>query len=93
MAFTTFLNLNAYFDTAWRCEPGGGPVLINIDFDGIYDPDFFLIGDIARLQAMTSNAVRGFQVEDSAVVSLQFENGALGSITCSDAAAAPWSWN
>ena len=89
-AFTTFLKPDAYFDTAWRREPGGGPVLINL-IHGIDDLRF-LIGDIARLQAMTSNAVRGFQVEDSAVVNLQFENGALGSITCSDAAAAPWSW-
>lgn len=89
-AFTTFLKPEPYFDMAWRREPGGGPVLINL-IHGIDDLRF-LIGDIARLQAMTSSAVRGFTVEDSAVVNLQFENGALGSVTCSDAAAAPWSW-
>jgi predicted dehydrogenase len=89
-AFTTFLKPDPYFDMTWRKEPGGGPVLINLIHD--IDDLRFLIGEIARLQAITSNAVRGFAVEDSAVVNLQFENGALGSITCSDAAAAPWSW-
>jgi predicted dehydrogenase len=89
-AFTTFLKPDPYFDMTWRREPGGGPVLINLIHD--IDDLRFLIGDITRLQAMTSNTVRGFTVEDSAVVNLQFDNGALGSITCSDAAAAPWSW-
>ena len=89
-AFTTFLKPDPYFEMTWRREPGGGPVLINLIHD--IDDLRFLIGDIARLQAITSNAVRGFAVEDSAVVNLQFENGALGSITCSDAAVAPWSW-
>lgn len=89
-AFTTFLKPDPYFEMSWRREPGGGPVLINLIHD--IDDLRFLIGDIARVQAITSNAVRGFAVEDSAVVNLQFENGALGSITCSDAAAAPWSW-
>jgi len=89
-AFTTFLKPDPYFDMAWRREKGGGPVLINLIHD--IDDLRFLIGDIVRLQAMTSSAMRGFAVEDSAVVNLQFANGALGSITCSDAAAAPWSW-
>ena len=89
-AFTTFLKPDPYFDMTWRRQLGGGPVLINLIHD--IDDLRFLIGDITRLQAMTSSAVRGFQVEDSAVVNLQFANGALASITCSDAAAAPWSW-
>jgi predicted dehydrogenase len=41
---------------------------------------------------MTSNAVRGFAVEDSAVVIFKFANGALGTATVSDGVAAPWSW-
>jgi predicted dehydrogenase len=41
---------------------------------------------------VTSNAVRGFAVEDTAAVCLRFANGALGTITLSDTVAAPWSW-
>jgi predicted dehydrogenase len=44
------------------------------------------------VQAMTSNAVRQFAVEDSAVISLRFASGALASFTLSDTAAAPRSW-
>ena len=36
--------------------------------------------------------MRGFANEDCAAVLLQFDNGALGSLTGSDAVAAPWSW-
>ncbi len=45
-----------------------------------------------QVQAITSNAMRGFANEDCAAVLLQFDNGALGSLTGSDAVAAPWSW-
>ena len=53
-----------YHDLAWRREPGGGVVLIN----GIHDIDCLrqLCGDIETVQATTSNAVRGFAVEDTA---------------------------
>jgi predicted dehydrogenase len=52
----------------------------------------FICGELASVQAMTSNAVRGFEVEDSAVILLRFESGALGTLTVSDAAVAPWNW-
>jgi predicted dehydrogenase len=42
---------------------------------------------------MTSAAARGFAIADTAVVSLEFENGALGSYTCTDAAVSPWTWD
>ena len=89
--FTTFLKPEPYFAAGpWRREKGGGPVLINL-IHGIDDLRF-VVGEIDGVQAVTSNAVRGFAVEDSAVALLRFEGGALGTFTLSDTAAAPWSW-
>ncbi|WP_439498753.1 Gfo/Idh/MocA family protein [Bosea sp. (in: a-proteobacteria)] len=79
-----------YFDVAWRREPGGGPVLINLIHD--IDNLRFICGEIESVQAMTSNATRGLPVEDSAVLIFRFANGALGTATVSDATPAPWNW-
>ena len=89
-AFAAFLKPDPYFDMAWRREPGGGPVLINLIH--LIDDLRFLLGEIAEIKAIGSNAIRGFPVEDSAAAVLRFESGALGTIALSDAAAAPWSW-
>ena len=81
-----------YFDLAWRRQPGsGGPVLINL----IPEIDLvrYVCGEIATVQAITSNARRGFAVEDTAAVLLRLVNGALVTIALSDATAAPWSWD
>jgi predicted dehydrogenase len=79
-----------YYDVAWRREPGGGPLLINLIHD--IDNLRFICGEIAEVQALTSNKVRGFAVEDTAALLLRFANGALGTVTVSDATPAPWSW-
>jgi predicted dehydrogenase len=79
-----------YFDVARRREPGGGPILINLIHD--IDNLRFICGEIAEVQALTSNKARGFAVEDTAALLLRFENGALGTVTVSDATPAPWSW-
>lgn len=80
-----------YFDVAtWRKEEGGGPILINLVHD--IDNLRFICGEIVEVQAQTSNAVRGFAVEDTAALLLRFRNGALGTVTLSDATPAPWSW-
>jgi predicted dehydrogenase len=79
-----------YFDVAWRREAGGGPILINLIHD--IDNLRFVCGEITEVQALTSNAARGFPVEDTAALLLRFANGALGTVTVSDATPAPWSW-
>lgn len=89
-ALSLFQKPADYFDVAWRREAGGGPVLINLIHN--IDDLRFIAGEIASVQALTSRAVRGFPVEDSAAIVLGFADGALGTATLSDAVAAPWAW-
>ncbi len=84
------LKAREYFDAVHRRSPGAGPVLTNAVHD--IDDLRFICGEIASVQAMTSNAVRQFPVEDTAAILLRFANGALGTLTVSDTAVAPWSW-
>jgi predicted dehydrogenase len=81
---------DAYYQQAWRREPGGGPLLIN----GIHDIDClrYLCGEIVSVTAIAANHARGYAVEDTAVVTIAFEGGALGTLTISDAVQGPWAW-
>jgi len=79
-----------YFDVDWRRRPGGGPLLIN----AIHDVDCLrhLCGEIDRVQAFGSSAVRGLEVEDTVAVSMRFDSGALGTFLLTDAAPSPYFW-
>jgi predicted dehydrogenase len=81
-----------YYDgpNAWRRQPGGGPILINM----IHEIGNLraLVGEIVAVQAFASNATRGFPVEDTVAINLRFENGALGAFLLSDTGASPKNW-
>ena len=81
-----------YFEVGegWRRQPGGGPILLNL-IDDVNNLQA-LVGDVVRVQAVTSNATRGFPVEDTAAIILTFADGALGTFLLSDAAASARSW-
>lgn len=89
-AFLWLTKPDDYFKVSWRREKGAGPVFINL----IHDMDLLrhLCGEVTCVQALESNAAREFAVEDTAAVLLRFANGALGTVTVSDAIVSPWSW-
>jgi predicted dehydrogenase len=95
----TILTLNAqfwllkpetYFAPDWRRRKGAGPIFLNL----IHDIDLlrYLCGPVVSVQAQQSNAMRGNEVEETAVILLRFASGALGTVSVSDRVVAPWSW-
>jgi predicted dehydrogenase len=87
---TWFYKPDEYFEADWRRHKGAGPVYLNL----IHDIDLlrYLCGEIASVHAMESNSVRHNEVEETAVILLRFESGALGTVNVSDTVVAPWSW-
>jgi len=81
---------DSYFDVDWRRQKGAGPILVNL----VHDVDLlrYLIGEADAVQGISSSNARGFETEDSAVVNIHFQSGALASMTISDATASPWNW-
>lgn len=78
-----------YFEAGpWRAKKGGGVILINL----IHEIDFmrFCAGEIVAVSAITSNAQRHFEVEDTAACLLEFESGAVGTFLLTDSAVSPW---
>ena len=91
MGSALFFKPDHYFtDAPWRKAPGAGPILLNMIHE-VHNLRM-LCGEIVAVQAITSHAVRGFPVEDTVAINLQFANGALGSFLLSDTAACARSW-
>ncbi len=86
-----FFKPDDYFETApWRKITGAGPVAVNL----VHDIDLlrFFCGEIIEVQAILSPSARGHDIEDVAVAIFKFKTGALGTVSVSDNAVSPWSW-
>jgi len=91
MGSAVFFKPNEYFEQApWRGQAGAGPILLNMIHE-VHNLRV-LCGEIRAVQAFASRATRGFPVEDTVAISLQFASGALGSFMLSDTAACARSW-
>jgi predicted dehydrogenase len=92
MGSAVFYKPDDYFEVGggWRRQAGGGPILLNL----IHEVNnlMSLVGDVVAVQAMTSNATRGFPVEDTAAMVFRFAGGALGTFLLSDTAGSARSW-
>ena len=79
-----------YYKEKWRIKKGGGPLGINL----VHDIDLicYLLGPVKYVQAYTSNLIRKFNVEDTAIVNLVFRSGALCTLNISDTIVSPWSY-
>lgn len=86
-----FYKPDAYFEAApWRRQTGAGPIVVNL----VHDVDLlrYLCGDVRSVQAIARPARRGGENEELASALLDFESGAVGTITVSDSIVSPWSW-
>ena len=81
-AYLKYYRDQAYYDSGdWRgtWELDGGGALMNQGVHGI-DLLLWFMGDVKRVFARAGTLARDVEVEDTAVISLEFENGAFGII-------------
>jgi UDP-N-acetyl-2-amino-2-deoxyglucuronate dehydrogenase len=76
-----------YSNSKWRgtFALDGGGALINQAIHTV-DLVLYLVGDVARLQARTGTVLHKIEAEDTAVATLEFANGAVGTLLATTAA-------
>ena len=81
---------DSYYEVDWRRGPGAGPLLVNL----IHEADLlrFISGEIHSVQAFSAKRNREFAFDDTAVVLVTYTSGAMGTLTITESAASPWSW-
>ena len=76
-----------YSGSKWRgtLALDGGGALMN---QGIHTVDLlgYLLGEISRVQAVTSTSLHNIESEDTCVATLEFKNGAIGTLTAATSA-------
>lgn len=86
-----FYKPDRYFqENKWRCESGGGPLYINMIHE--INTIRLLLGDFDFVFAISSNATRRFEVEDTSSILFRLKSGVLGSFILSDTVVSPHSW-
>lgn len=83
--FGTYPKVDEYFADPWRRKrsSGGGPIISNAAHD--IDRLRYVCGDIKSVFAKTSSAYRGYEVEDTAGIVMECEDGIVGTFYISDA--------
>lgn len=81
---------DSYYAQSWRQTAGAGPLFINL----IHDVDLLmhLVGPITDVHAFEANTQRKTDAEEVVAATLRFASGALGTLSLSDTALGPWSW-
>ena len=72
----------------WRGNPdqGGGGCLMDLGAHGV-DLLRYIVGEVSQVSAFCNSAVHGYDVEESGMIMMRFENGAQGFVDTSFSAA------
>ena len=73
---------------AWRGNPdqGGGGCLMDLGAHGV-DLLRYIVGEVSQVSAFCNSNVHGYDVEETGMIMMRFENGAQGFVDTSFAAA------
>lgn len=80
--YMKFFRSQEYYDSAgWRgtWAMDGGGALMNQGIHGI-DTLQFLVGDVKSIYARCKTLARNIEVEDTAILNIEFKNGAIGTV-------------